>query len=259
MEDKDLRLWKSKMAVGRMSYDLGLYPQAVHHFRTALSLFEAKHIPQELLSRNLVDLAKALGSMGHFDEGEELLNKAIRLDTEDCVSSAEIIEDYHQLSLLFWRANKQGAAEDAIAQAMKLMSESKESIPDELIAKLKKHKAVLSVLNKDYRNAEKLIDDAILFIASSPVMGKFSPLYGDCLMVKLMMYMETERFEEALALYPEALKILDVSRGETHVKTIAFIEAIEHLSEEKGLHEEAATLKKELARLKEMSRKKGVD
>lgn len=258
LKDVDLRLWKSKMAVGRMAYESGFFTQAAQHFRKALAIIDEKGLPSELLSKTLVDLAKALGSVGQFDEGERLLTQALRLDTQDNATDVELIEDYHQLSLLYWRAHKQEPAVAAINKAWSMFEENPDNVPDELRAKLLKHRAVLSGLSGDYANCERLINQAIDFIRSSLDLGKFCSIYGDSLMVKLMLLIELDRFDEARELYPEALKVLEVSRGETHVKTLAFIDALAHLAQEKGLNEESEFLHSEAKRVRLMLKKKEI-
>lgn len=256
LSDADLRLWKAKMAAGRMAYESGFYTQAAQHFRKALSLIEEKGLPQELESRTLVDLAKALGSIGQFEEGERLLQRALDLDQKDNASNVELIEDYHQLSLLYWRAQKEDAACAAVDKAWYLLEKDPDGVPDELTAKLLKHRAVLAGLRSNYEDCEKLINQAIAFITQSPELGKFSAIYGDSLMVKLMMLTELDRYDEAKELYADAIKALDVSRGETHVKTVAFFESLAHLAREKGLETEADFLESELNRVKAMLKKR---
>lgn len=256
--DVDLRLWKSKMAVGRMAYDSGIFGQAVHHFRRALSLIEQKGLPEELLSRNLVDLAKALGSMGQFEEGERLLNEALSLDIRDHATDVELIEDYHQLSLLYWRAHKPELSVQAVKKAWELLQKDPEEVPDVLRAKLLKHRAVLASLQGKYDECEKLINEALDFIAGSEELGRFSVIYGDSLMVKLLMLIEKDRFTEAREIFPEAIKVLDVSRGEQHIKTLEFIESLLHLAREKGLDDDANRLEIEVNRVKAMLKKKEI-
>lgn len=240
-----------------MAYDSGLFTVAVQHFRKALNLIESKGLPEELKSRTLVDLAKALGSIGQFDEGERLLREALILDQNERASGVELIEDYHQLSLLYWRANKQDLSRQAVEKAWQILDNlDDEEVPDELIAKLLKHRSVLAGLAGDYSACEKLINEALDFIADSHELGKFSTIYGDSLMVKIMMLVEVNRFEEAKELYPEAIKVLDVSRGETHVKTLEFIEALSHLTHEKGLEKAASYLDSEADRVKAMLKKR---
>lgn len=244
------------MAAGRMAYQSGFFPQAVHHFRKALDFIEEKGLPQDLLSRSLVDLAKALGSMRQFEEGETLLKRALSLDLQNRVSEVELIEDYHQLSLLYWRANRQELATEAVQKAWQILNEHAKGVPDELRAKLLKHRAVLAGLAGDLRSSEKLINEALEFIGGSPELGRFSTIYGDSLMVKLILLIEKDHFEEALEILPEALRVLDVTRGEQHIKNLEFIDSILHLAKEKGRDKDLCKLQAEADRIKAMQKKK---
>jgi len=251
--DADLRIWKAKMSVGRMAYDSGLFRQASQHFQRALDLVEDRRLPDELLSLTLVNLAKTLGSIGRFDEGERMLQRALKLDeitsSSDAEYLVELIEDYHQLSLLYWRAGKPQLAEQPLARAMALMSQTPK-IPDELTAKLMKHKAVLSELSGDYQLCEKLVNEAIEFIRSSSQLGKHAVIYGDCLMVKVMLLTELNRFDEAVEIYREAKQVLEITRGVAHPKMLELMENLAALAERKGLLPAAESMHRQAEKIK---------
>ncbi len=153
----DIRLWKTKMAVGRMAYEAGQFSQASQHFRKSLNIVEEKQLPDELLSQSLVNLAKTLGTIGSFDQAEEYLQRALRLDEVSCQLddelTVELIEDYHQLSLLYWREGRASLAEQPLAKAFELLK-AHPNVPDELKAKLMKHRVVLAELSGDIINAK---------------------------------------------------------------------------------------------------------
>ncbi len=253
--DADLRLWKTKMAVGRMSYEAGQFKQAAHHFQGALDLVEEKHLPDELLSQTLVNLAKTLGSIGRFDEGEKLLHRALQLDELTSNSDEEfvvvLIEDYHQLSLLYWRAGKPDLAGPPLHKAFELLH-AHPNIPDELTAKLMKHSAVLAELSGDYKLCEKLVNEAIEFISTSCQLGKHSIIYGDCLMVKVMLLTELDRYDEAIEIYREAKQILDITRGVAHPKMLELLKGLAELDSRKGLIPAAASLREQAEKIKRL-------
>lgn len=256
--ESKLKQWKGRMAVGRMAYQSGLYTLAAQHFRRALQLVEENKFPDAVRSRTLVDLAKTLGCCGNFDEGERLLSQAISLDQSGHASVVELIEDYHQLSLLLWREHKTDPSDQACQQAWELLQANAKEVPDELTAKLLKHRAVLAGAKGAYGEAEKLINKAIDFIAASQELDRFAPIYGDSLMIKLMILTEQDRFDEARDIYTEAIKVLEVSRGDTHVKTLEFLEALLGLANEKGLDKAASYLDSELKRAKSILKMKEV-
>jgi tetratricopeptide (TPR) repeat protein len=251
--ESDLKLWKTKMAVGRMAYEAGMFRQASQHFQRALDLVEEKKLPDELRSQTLVNLAKTLGSIGRFDEGEKLLRRALQIDETtanvDADFAVELIEDYHQLSLLYWRAGKPDLAQQPLKKAFDLLA-THQDVPDELTAKLMKHKAVLAELSGDYKLCEKLLDEALDFIRESSELGKHSSLYGDCLMVKVMLLTDLDRYDDAVEIYEEAKQILEISRGAAHPKMLELLEALIELAHRKGRTKEAEALHKQACDIK---------
>jgi tetratricopeptide (TPR) repeat protein len=259
MTDIDLKLWKTKMAVGRMAYEAGMFRQASQHFQRALELVEEKKLPDELLSKTLVNLAKTLGSLGHYPEAEKMLRRALRLDesisTADAEFAVELIEDYHQLSLLYWRAGKPDLAGEPLDKAFELLKYNPE-VPDELTAKLLKHRAVLLELAGDFKTCEKIVSEALNFIQSSSELGKHASIYGDCLMVKVMLLMELDRFQEATELFEEAKQILEISRGASHPKILQLIEALEEHACRKGMQAQAEALHRQAEEIKVLIRER---
>lgn len=236
--ETDLRRWKAKMGAGRMAYNIGMYRQAASNFHAALELLEGAGLPEEFLSLTLVSLAKTLGSSGDFAEAERLLKKALELDqaasSQDGEFLVELIEDFHQLSLLYWRAGKLELAENSLNEAYQYLK-IQPGVPDELKAKLMKHKAVLAELSGDYQQCGKLIDAAIDFILGSRALGRFSLIYADCLMVKVVLLTELNKFDEALEIYQEAIQGMEITRGEAHPKTLELLQLLSEQAGRKGL------------------------
>ena len=226
------------MGAGRMAYETGMYRQAARQFQSALSLVEETNLPQEILSLSLVNLAKSLGAMGNFSEAESLLRRALELDrlasASDGAYLLELIEDFHQLSLLYWRSGKLSLAEDTLAQAYQILKKHPE-VPDELKAKLMKHKAVLAELSGDLVQCRNLIDSAIEFIAQSHQLGRHSLIYADCLMVKVVLLIEQNQYDEATEIYREAIQGMEITRGEAHPKTVEILELLRQQADRKGV------------------------
>lgn len=258
--DAQLRLWKNSMTVGRMAYESGSYMQAVRHFRKALNLIDEAGLPDALLSPTLVNLAKTLGTINQFPEAEMLLERALKLDERESVMDDDLkvalIEDFHQLSLLYWRAGKLRLSESALLQSLNILTISEISIPDELRAKLMKHRAVLTELAGDLKKSDREIDQAIQFIHDSPSLGKFSSIYGDCLMVKVMILVREDKYKDAVSLYHDASQVLACSRGDMHFKNLNLLEDLEKLALSKGLTRAAENLKKEAKHVKEILQKR---
>ncbi len=247
------------MAVGRMAYEAGQFGQAAHHFRMALQLVKDQLLPDELLSQSLVNLAKTLGTMGSFDEAEKHLHAALGLDELNCKVDdeyvVELIEDYHQLSLLYWRENKPSLAMPLLDKAFELLK-SHPNVPDELKAKLLKHRVVLIELTGDYLNCEKLINEALEFIVRSEQLGRNALIYGDCLIVKIMLLTELDRYTEAIEIYPIANQILETSRGVAHPKDLEILEKLAELAKRKGLVKNAEALHEQAEKMKSQLKKR---
>ncbi len=258
--EADLRYWKSKMAVGRMAYGAGMFRLAARHFMKAKELIEERNLPESTLSPTLVSLAKSLGSFGQFDEAEPLLQSALKIDESATASDpaliVELIEDYHQLSLLYWRAGKADMARAPLDRAFSLLKMHPD-VPDELTAKLLKHRAVLAEISGDYELCEKSINEAIDFILESKDLGKHSLIYGDCLLVKVTLLTEFDKYDEAIELYREAMQILAMIRGDAHPKLLESLEGLAALASKKGLERAAANLHQRAEHVKADLRKKG--
>ena len=141
--DNELKRFSARLAVGRMAYDTGYFSQAARHFQLALNAVEELNLPKELEARALIGLAKSTAATGNFNKAESLLQKALSIDCSDYESTVEEAEDYHQLSLLYWRS---GRADQSLQVAKKAWSLANQDdcSPDELKAKLLKHLAVLA-------------------------------------------------------------------------------------------------------------------
>lgn len=257
--ETEIHLWQAKISAGRMAYQSGLYPQAARHFRAAMEMVQEKDLPEDLLSISMLNLAKTLGSIGEFAEAEELLKKTLSYDESefavDRSMAVEVIEDFHQLSLLYWRASRLENAQQALQRAVDLQGKFAD-IPDELLAKLLKHQAVLAELKGDLPQSEKLINKAINFILDSKVLGKYSTIYGDSLLVKVILLTEQNRFDEALANYREGMHVMELAHGEMHPKIVEHLEVLGKLAAKKGFDDTAEHLLKKAAHMRAALKKK---
>lgn len=211
----EVKRLSATLAVARMDYEQGDFESACAQFTKALHLAEENSLPEELKARALVGLAKSTAARGRFDEAQRFLEQALLIDESDTESLVEEAEDYHQLSLLYWRNGRPEEAYQVAQKAWNLVQQSSD-MPDELVAKLLKHFASLSEQKGDVRMAEKYVHQAIEFILSSEGLGKYSSIYGDVLLLKVFILAETGRLSEAAELYPQAIQLIDINRGSTH-------------------------------------------
>lgn len=217
------------MAIGCMAYDAGLYSHAVRHCRLALALVESGNLASSLKARSLINLAKSLSALGQFDEAEKLIHKALEIDEEGQNSFLERSEDYHQLSLLYWRSGRSDSSWQFAQKALDLYQMAGENASHELKAKLLKHFAVLSEQAGKVSEAERYLDQAIDFIEGSSQLGKQSMIYGDVLLVKVLLLAEQGRLDEAEEIYPHAIQIVEITRGIHHPRVTEALKVFNEL------------------------------
>ncbi len=218
---------------------------AARHFQLAVDHAEAHMLPESLKARALLGLAKARAAMGQFDKAKELLEEAVSIDEADDDTVLDEAEDYHQLALLYWR---RGEAEESLRIARKAwrLIEFEPDCPDELKAKLLKHFAVLAEQGGKLNECEKYLDDALDLIEGSPELGKQCSIYGDVLLVKVILLAEQNRLAEALELYPHAMQIVEINRGIAHPRVQEVLSLFQDFQNEKIATEAPGNLQNSL-------------
>jgi tetratricopeptide (TPR) repeat protein len=227
-EIQTLKKFKVRMGVGRMAYEAGYFTQAARHFRQALEMCEQERLDEGLTSRALLGLAKSTVALGLYDEAEKLIRRALVIDETDSASLVEEAEDYHQLSLLYWRSGRPDLAME-FAQKSWSLADQDECVPDELKAKLLKHFAVLAEQAGKLDECEQYLNQALELIESSPDLNKQSSIYGDTLLVKVLLLAEQGRLDEASELYPHAINIVQMNRGVSHPRVNEVLSLFEAL------------------------------
>lgn len=210
-----LKALSARLAVARMAYESGSFAQSAKHYQLALSIIENSYLPEILKSGALLGLAKCRAAMGEFDKAESLLQKVVLIDQSDTMTTVDEAEDLHQLSLLYWRRSRFDLSLDFASKAYQIASVAPDC-PDELIAKLLKHFAVLSEQTGRLDECERYLKQAIEFIEDSSELGRQSSIYGDVLLVKVLLLVEQQRLEEAVELYPHAIQVVEFNRGPDH-------------------------------------------
>lgn len=210
-----IKQYKVRMSVGRMAYEAGLFTQAARHFRAALQICEDHNLDDELISRALLGVAKSIAAVGQYDDAEKLIRRALLIDESDSGSLVEEAEDYHQLSLLYWRSGHSQLAKEFAMKSWNYVQQD-ETTPDELKAKLLKHLAVLAEQSGELRECERYLDQALELIEISSQLNKQCSIYGDILLVKVLLLADQNRLKEARELYEQAVDIVEMNRGVSH-------------------------------------------
>lgn len=226
-----LKNFGSKLAVGRMAYEAGYFSQAYRHYSSALQLAEDNDLDDDLKGCALLGAAKSTAALGNFEQAKKYLNQALVIHESDEGSLVEEAEDYHQLSLIYWRSGNTEMAKQIANKAWELACNDSKT-PDELKAKLLKHFAILAEQEGKVDECERYLNKAMDFIESSHQLGKQSSIYGDVLLVKVLLLIEQNRFEEAVELYPQALQIVESNRGITHPRVKEVIDIFSEIDKE---------------------------
>jgi tetratricopeptide (TPR) repeat protein len=214
-ENGVLKALAARLSIARMAYENGSFAQSAKHYQLALSIIENSCLPEILKAGALLGLAKCRAAMGEFNKAESLLEKVVLIDEADTSTTIDEAEDLHQLSLLYWRSGRFDLSFDFASKAYQIASVAPDC-PDELTAKLLKHFAVLAEQMGKLDDCERYLHQAIEFIEDSSDLGRQSSIYGDALLVKVLLLVEQNRLDEAVELYPHAIQVVEFNRGPNH-------------------------------------------
>ena len=120
------------------------------------------------------------------------------------------------------------------AQRAMELAEADPATPDELIVKLLKHFAVLAEGNGALDECERNLNLALETIDQSTQLDKQSSIYGDILLVKVLMLCEQGRMSEASELYDQAITIVEMKRGISHPRVREVLDLFKFLSSGTG-------------------------
>jgi len=214
IDESNYRKYEVRLEVGRMAYETGAFAQAARNYQLALNMVEETMPNRQLESPALLGLAKSVAALGRFAEAEKLIRRALDIDSS-IRDTAEEAEDYHQLSLLYWRSGRNDQSLQLAQQSWELAKQDPDT-PDELKAKLLKHFAVLSEQAGDLDACVKYLDKAVELIENSDELDKQSSIYGDVLLVKVLVLAEQNKLAEAVELYSHAINVVEMHRGISH-------------------------------------------
>ncbi len=215
---EDISHWKTRIAVGRMAFDAGFYSQAARHFRTALGLLKEESPQPELLSINLISLAKALSCSGNYPEAEKLINEALQIDTAHPDNLLQLTRDYLELSSINWKQHRPEQSEAYARKAFDLLSSLKKQEREKhgpAIARALKLLAIIKDENNQYDEGLKLIDQALTILEHSS-QGTRSEAYGEALMVKVMLLIDKGEIEEVESMLDDAIELVELNKGQFH-------------------------------------------
>lgn len=215
---EDISHWKTRIAVGRMAFDAGFYSQAARHFRTALELIRQDKAPPELVSVNLISLAKALSCLGSYDEAEKLINEALQIDIADQENLLQLALDYLELSSICWKQHRLEQCESYAKKALDLLSglnKKEKEKQAQAIARALRLLAIVQGEKNNYDEGLKLVDQALSVLEGSQL-GNRSQAYGEALLVKVMLLIDKGEGEQVDSILNDAIEIVELHKGLFH-------------------------------------------
>jgi len=219
---EELSQLKSQMAAARMAYGAGDFNQCARNYSKTIELAEQEGLDGAIVSEAYTDLSVCQSARREFKEAETLLNKALAISQSDPHCDPILLaRNYHELSVLYWRTEREDGSREMNDRALAALESASESASEnaaELKVMILKHKAVLLADNQLYKEANKLLDTALDICLSSRDLGKNSLAYGQTLITKVLLCVDTKNFEEAKQLYSQAVQIVEMHWGVHHPK-----------------------------------------
>lgn len=249
MSDTRQKSYNTRMAVGRMSYDMGYYSQAIRHFTKALEIAVAPDFAADDLANTYLSLGKSYACAGNHKEAESYLNKAMEVDERSPEHVIARATDYVELALLYASTGRLDAASDYNQKAISILDKL-EKPPAGLLAKALKQLAIVASESHNFDLALLHTDRAITVLENAGNQ-KQSLIYGEVLMVKTIALVELGNLEEAKALYHRAIQTIELNRGPFNPKVANILDMFSELTAQTGktvasevLHKKAEEIRK---------------
>jgi tetratricopeptide (TPR) repeat protein len=246
------KLFATRMAVGRMAYDMGYFGQAVRHFHTALELAGKENLPAPSLADANLSLGKAYACQGRYKEAEEYLTKALNLDAAeaDRPRSIEQAMDYIELALLYSKTARKEQAIDYNKRAISLLDKLKTS-PVEQKAKALKQLALIYCEEQEYEEAMAHISIAVDALEKAGGL-KQTLIYGECLMVKSIVLVELGDIDSAREIYYTAMQTIELNRGPFHPKVANMMDMFSEMTAQAGRTKASEILAKKASKIRKV-------
>jgi len=214
----DSKLWKSLIAAGTMAYKAGDFAQAARDYQRAIDLSTREKMEGTFLAEPLIRLAICLSARKDYAEAERLLRRALAIiESEAEHDLALLAYNYHELSVLLWKTERSAESQQMNDLALGTLDLHEEELA-ELRVLILKHRAILLADTHRHEEASKLLDSAADIALRSSEFGKNSLLYGQVLITKALLSMDSQKFDQALDLYQEAMPIVEMCWGPHHPK-----------------------------------------
>jgi tetratricopeptide (TPR) repeat protein len=253
---EDISHWKTRIAVGRMAFDAGFYSQAARHFRMALALIREDSSSPELLSINLVCLAKALSCLGSYTEAEQLINEALQIDTASQDNLLQLARDYLELSSIYWKEHKAQLSEQYAYKTLELLSALNKKEKEKQVQSIARALKLLAIIKDEDNNYDeglKLIDQALTLLEHSH-QGTKSEAYGEALMVKVMLLIDKGEIEQVESMLDDAIQLIELHKGQFHPQLAKVMAMLAEHTKNTGRQDFASQLEKQAKGMQEKYR-----
>lgn len=209
---------KSSMAAARMAYRVGDFSICAKHYRKALAIAEANGLDGAITGEALIYLSICCSARKEFQEAEVLLNQALSNNEADLDCDKILLAlNYHEFSVLYWKTERESESQVMNDKALALLEQAHVGVA-ELKVMVLRQKAVLLAAKRDFNKADSVLNKAIDICLCSSELGKNSLAYGQTLVTKVLVCIDSGRLEEARELYFQAIQITEMCLGLHHPK-----------------------------------------
>lgn len=209
---------KSSMDAARLAFRAGDFPLSAKHYKKIIALAESNALGEAIIGEALIYLSICHSARKEFREAEVLLNKALAINESDPQCDDILIAlNYHELSVLYWKTARETESQSFNEKAQSKLEHAHTSVA-ELKVMILRQKAVLLAARHEFTKADAVVDAALDICERSSELGKNSLAYGESLITKVFVYIDSGRLEEAKQLYFQAIQVTEMCLGVHHPK-----------------------------------------
>ncbi len=209
---------KSSMAAARMAYRVGDFSLCAKHYKKAIAIAEENGLEGAITGEALIYLAICCSARKEFHEAEVLLSQALSNNEADPDCDKVLLAlNYHEFSVLYWKTEREIESQVMNDKALALLEQGQTGVA-ELKVMVLRQKAVLLAARQEFNKADAVLNKAIDICLSSCDLGKNSLTYGQTLVTKVLVCIDSGRLEEAREWYFQAIQITEMCLGLHHPK-----------------------------------------
>ncbi len=230
---------RSSMTAARMAYHAGDFNLCAKHCKKTIDIAEKNELDGTVTCEALIYLSICCSERREFREAEALLTKALSINKSDPQCDDVLLAfNYHEFSVLYWKTGREIESLTMNDNALVALEKAQARVA-ELKVMILRQKAVLLAASQDFKKADAVLDKALDICLQSTELGKNSLAYGQTLITKVFVCIDSGRLKEARELYFQAIQITEMCLGLHHPKMADLYEIFaKHV---KGLNDEETT------------------